>query len=514
MLVSSTPRVARLLSACALLIVMLATTAPAAAVAPGNDAFERTWARTDKPVANGEVARTWMWGPEANTPLLPEDYAEGPGGQRLVQYFDKSRMEITSDPNVPRDSPWYVTNGLLVKELVTGQMQVGASAFLPRQPANVNVAGDVNDPDGPTYATFAGLLDEPALPDGVPIVQRLSRDGTVTTDPLLAGRGVTAASRVSVPGIDHQVASPFWAFMNAEGMVFENGVTQNARLFLNPFYATGYPIAEAYWATVRVAGVAQDVLIQCFERRCLTYTPGNAPQWQVEAGNVGAHYYAWRYSAPPLPPGQAPADGATLYQSSLADWAPVESPFGSGFAQDGAYRLRNTSGYSDYLWLWSGGATTPNAYGDSSASVEVRMVSDSVEAYGCLLAKASAGAESADLNEAYTFCVDGYGGGDTGTVSVFYETWDADGAYGFEVLLDFVTPSALRPKNEWNTLKLVTRGNQLWFLLNGQLIGTATFDGPASGEAGIAVINADIGGTAHSIPAEFEFRNLVVRSVS
>jgi hypothetical protein len=35
--------------------------------------------------------------------------------------------------------------------------------------------------------------------------------------------------------------------------------------------------------------------MQCFERRCLTYTPGNDPAWQVEAGNVGQHYYAWRY---------------------------------------------------------------------------------------------------------------------------------------------------------------------------------------------------------------------------
>ena len=68
--------------------------------------------------------------------------------------------------------------------------------------------------------------------------------------------------------------------------------------FLNPFYATGYPITEAYWATVKVAGVAQDVLVQCFERRCLTYTPGNAAGWEVEAGNVGQHYYAWRYGTP------------------------------------------------------------------------------------------------------------------------------------------------------------------------------------------------------------------------
>jgi len=35
--------------------------------------------------------------------------------------------------------------------------------------------------------------------------------------------------------------------------------------------------------------------VQVFERRVLTYTPGNPPGWDVEAGNVGLHYYEWRY---------------------------------------------------------------------------------------------------------------------------------------------------------------------------------------------------------------------------
>ncbi len=43
------------------------------------------------------------------------------------------------------------------------------------------------------------------------------------------------------------------------------------------------------------AAIEHDVLMQCFQRRCLTYTPGNAEGWQVEAGNVGRHYYEWRY---------------------------------------------------------------------------------------------------------------------------------------------------------------------------------------------------------------------------
>jgi hypothetical protein len=68
-----------------------------------------------------------------------------------------------------------------------------------------------------------------------------------------------------------------------------------APLFVHAFCATGLPITEAYWGNVKVGGDHTDVLIECFERRCLTYTPGNPAGWQVEAGNVGQRYYEWRY---------------------------------------------------------------------------------------------------------------------------------------------------------------------------------------------------------------------------
>ncbi|HUG13701.1 MAG TPA: lamin tail domain-containing protein, partial [Thermomicrobiales bacterium] len=271
-----------------------AASGPVSRFAPGNAAFQRTWARTDQPVLFGQVSRTWMWGLEANTIVMQESYVESPGGMRDVQYYDKSRMELTH-PDAVDDGVWYVTNGLLVVEMMNGQMQVGDNAFVPRAPAMVNVAGDADDPLGPTYATFAGLRASPALADGTMITQRVDRAGMVTNDPALATHGVTAAHRVTVPGIDHQVAAPFWEFMNSSGLVFENGQNVQAPLFQNPYYATGYPLTEAYWADVKVGGTYRLVLSQCFERRCLTYTPGNPPGFVTEAGNVGQHYYTWRY---------------------------------------------------------------------------------------------------------------------------------------------------------------------------------------------------------------------------
>jgi hypothetical protein len=191
------------------LLASLFVFAPATSAEPAaNDPFLRTWQRTDKPIAEGSVTRTWMWGPAAFTSGLSEDYAESPGGKRTVQYFDKSRMEITN-PDGDQSSVWYVTNGLLVMELVTGQMQVGNNAFIDRGPAQVNVAGDADDTAGPTYATFGSLRNLAALSEGAIITQRVDRAGIVSNDDTLAGLGVSAARYV--PETGHTVASPVWA---------------------------------------------------------------------------------------------------------------------------------------------------------------------------------------------------------------------------------------------------------------------------------------------------------------
>jgi len=267
--------------------------AVASTTPPADGPIHDTWRRTDGPVASGAVQRTWMWGPAAISEVVQEPYAESPGGLRDVQYFDKSRMEITV-PGADRSSAWYVTNGLLVVEMVTGRVQRGHTQFETFEAARINVAGDPNGTTGPTYAALATLRARPPLADGALVVEQIDRDGVVTTNTSLASYGVQVAYRVTVEGLDHQIAAPFWAFMQSEGMVDVGGEVVTAPLFLNPFYATGLPIIEPYWARVPVGGQVKDVLIQCFERRCLTYTPSNDADWQVEAGNVGQHYLLWR----------------------------------------------------------------------------------------------------------------------------------------------------------------------------------------------------------------------------
>ena len=265
-----------------------------------DDAFQQTWERTDKPVADGNVSRTWMWGPEPYTEGMMEPYADSPGGERLVQYFDKSRMEI-NNPNATNDGLWYVTNGLLVREMVTGEVQVGDDEFTMANPADVNIVGDPDDADGmsPTYAEVGAwdLMGTEPMAEGAAITWMIDGEGNLTNDASLGQYGVTAGELVSVPGIDHRVASVFWTFMTSQGVVYEDGQMMTENLFENPYYGTGYPITEAYWSDVMIGGSERTALWQCFERRCLTFTPGNPDGFEVEAGNVGQHYYRWSADA-------------------------------------------------------------------------------------------------------------------------------------------------------------------------------------------------------------------------
>ncbi|MBN9386896.1 MAG: cupredoxin family copper-binding protein [Chloroflexi bacterium] len=281
-------------------------------------AFQRLWNRTDQQVLDGRVARTYLWGPEPFTAAIREDYMEAPNGSRLVQYFDKSRMEI-NNPGGDQNNPFYVTNGLLARELISGQLQLGDNMFEGRAPANIGVAGDIDDTSGPTYATLNSLTTVTPNATGSPVTRALARDGTQSDGTADFGKyNVTEADFESVTG--HNIASPFWTFLNQTGPVQNPaGQVVNGRLFDPVFYATGLPITEAWWAKVKVAGTVKDVLVQAFERRVLTYTPSNPNGFQVEMGNVGRHYYLWRYgtTGAPATPTTQPTTPATNVTSVM-----------------------------------------------------------------------------------------------------------------------------------------------------------------------------------------------------
>jgi hypothetical protein len=446
------------------------------------------WARTDMPVAQGVVNRTWMWGPEAMTGQLAEEYDDSPGGSRVVQYFDKSRMEIT-DPAGDAGSPWYVTNGLLALELITARVQVGDSRFEHGSPAHINVAGDSNDPQGPTYYTFSGLLDHQPLPLNSTIVQTVNRAGNVESNASLGRHGVTAAYHV--PETNHTVASVFWDFMNSEGII-ESGSVDGpdvARLFENPFYATGLPITEAYWTNVRVAGEQRQVLVQAFERRVLTYTPGNPPGWEVEAGNVGRHYYHWRYGDLILP-----GTEGQPYYTQFEDWPTGTLDAGSAYHHSFGYRFNVVPGPGAGLIAMAPGET----FRDVQFNLGLQRTGGSLDSIGCLVTR-----YDPQSTGSYRFCIDGHG-------RTFAEIGRM-GAEQFDVYQTVLEPAVRHgtlPSDQENKLLVFTYGQDTWFAINGHLIGSIRDpDPPLYGQAGVKVMN--FGDTS----AEWQFNYLQTRNI-
>ena len=293
------------------LVGLLMTTFQAAFAAPviGSSDFQKVWDRTDRPIADGLTSHSYIWGPQPNTVAFQEPYADSPGGKRLVQYFDKSRMEITY-PDGNKLSPYYVTNGLIVKEMITGRVQVGDHTFQLRRPAQQGVAGDGDDTTGPTYNALGAVLDSADDETGILVGGSINRNGDVSYDVGNYGKKYQVYNAYYEGSTGHNIAGPFWSFLNQTGTVYTGqGNIVNGRLFDPVFYATGLPITEPYWARVKVGGQVKDVLVQAFERRIMTFTPSNSPAYQVEMGNVGRHYFAWRYDGnTPSTPAQSACD--------------------------------------------------------------------------------------------------------------------------------------------------------------------------------------------------------------
>ena len=253
--------------------------------------FREWWTTTDAVVAQGEVYRAWVWGPEARGGGRQEPYAEAPGGQRLVQYFDKGRMELTHP-----DGP--LTSGLLASQLLTGMVQVGDSRFEARPAPELSIVGDPDDIIAPTYVTFGRVLARPPQDFNTPIVEVVSRDGSIAIEGTYAR--YDARADMLIPETGHRVANVFRAYFEGSPLP-ASGEVQAAPF--SPWHAvTGLPISEAYWTRARVGSIVRDVLVQAFERRVLSYTPSNPEGFKVEMGNIGLHYLRWLESGVQRPP--------------------------------------------------------------------------------------------------------------------------------------------------------------------------------------------------------------------
>ncbi len=245
----------------------------AADIPLGSSAFAAQWGSIEPIVPN-------FWGPAVQT-AMQEPYVEATGGTRLVQYFDKARMEQTT-----AGGP--VTNGLLTVELISGQRQMGDHSFAAFPPSSLPVVGDLTNP-WPPYAALRGTVFAARVTrSGEPTGTVYKPDGTFALNPGLAAQpGAAYGDYQADPGgvYAHNIPLAFSAYLAALPLPWQG--------------AMGFPLTEAFWVNVKVNGALTWVLVQPFERRVLSYTPTNPPKFQVEMGNIGQHYAQWRYPTNP-----------------------------------------------------------------------------------------------------------------------------------------------------------------------------------------------------------------------
>jgi len=256
--------------------------------------IQTVWEMTDGQLANGSVQRGWAYGPEPIAAAY-EYYPQSPTRFRKLVYYDKGRLDLLN-PQSPTGSIWMVSGALLATELLSGRIQLGEDEFVTREPAEIALVGDLEQPSPVTYATLAQyssvqptggeLSYQRATRDGSSrnleqvgkqVTELLTPDGTILPG-AITDQGVTIVAYEELLG--HNVASPFagWA----------------QELEIPALNLLGLPVTEPYWIETEIDSIPTLVLIQAFERRTLTYTPTNPDGWQVESGNVGLHYRLWR----------------------------------------------------------------------------------------------------------------------------------------------------------------------------------------------------------------------------
>ncbi len=253
-----------------------------------------------------------------------------------------------------------MTSGLLVKEMLSGRIAVGPDQTAPRAPSVQPVVGDPGaDNPAPTYAIlgrFASLGgDANRAPNRVGALASATLDGegqVGESAALAAAPGTHLGTYVAASG--HNIPDVFWNYLQAQGPYLDGRTLLSGRL-VDWVYLAGYPITEPYWVRARVGNEVRDVLVQAFERRILTYTPSNDAGWRVEMGNVGRHYYAWRYGAD-TPGTLAPPAYAVRI---ICPQAHLDTPIVPTYVQNHAWQV------ADYAAGWLYGTAQPGQPGNS-----------------------------------------------------------------------------------------------------------------------------------------------------
>lgn len=246
-----------------------------------NPSFQSRWAAE---TADAVETGLDVWGPE---PLVwrYEPYAEAADGRRLVEYFDRGRMELTPAPDGSNRT--IVTEGLLALEMTTGEIELGNHLLEPQTPPSITIDSGASDNRIPTYASLSLVVQHPSADmqgKGAMPVQWIDQRGVPESRPT----PLPVTSGDYIKSTQQNVPS-----------VFTNLFAQDPFGTSSWISVMGLPISPPFWTFYRRDHVALPSLIQVFERRILVYTPSLAQGSQFTVPNTGRHYYRWRYGSDP-----------------------------------------------------------------------------------------------------------------------------------------------------------------------------------------------------------------------
>lgn len=192
-------------------------------------------------------------------------------------------------------------------------------------------------------------------------------------------------------------------------------------------------------------------------------------------------------------PEEDPDVGELLLANDLTGFITQENELGYGFATEDGYHVvldGDTSG-REYWDLSYAGEQFTNII----VSIDVRFVGGGPSSFACLAARTA----PTGWDNAYVLCITGFN-----ETFADYKWVDEEGLYYYEALTSFGVREATRQVGEWNTLTIVTRGQDLGFFINDELIDIVPH--PAIEVGGVAFL----AGNWDENPPEWAFTNLEV----
>ncbi|MGA7670060.1 MAG: hypothetical protein WBW04_06540 [Nitrolancea sp.] len=360
------------------------------------------------------------------------------------------------------DTEWFFANGTPKADQINATMQSLVQAFRWHL-YGLSWDGS-NHPDLPTHVGLMGTGD--------PV-------GPWVTGTIFDQSGTNATLRSLVEAFRWHFWGISWDGADHPDIPTHASTVQGPQSIDPWFDANGNPIQANITATLRS-------LVESFRWHFWGYSwDGNDHPDLPTHGN----FMSEGGTTPPPPTDTVPMEDRAIYQSPLTDLA--------GYTKIGSV-APDTTQFGAKLSLAGGsdgGATRDNLQvGDNAYSVTLRKVAPDGVTYagdslGCIVYRAP---QMNASGEFYEYCIVYSDNFVTGTIALLASS--SGSSILFEKDIADYPLISMETASSQHTIKVIAKGHDFWFYLDGDYQGTVTDDGPTDGTAGFAGHNLESSG--------------------